>query len=550
MAILKDKDIRDILKNRPTKPVWDDAADQKKLLQMHTLGFGLTDYIRKIDGLEREKLSKLRQQYAKSNRDLFARSLRPMDNIWDARGGGVYYNTTEGNSKRLKAMLTDVYNGFSLRTFVKNFIRPRLFDDPMGIIFMEVSNQNPNLSYPTYKASTDIFDAKLKGRAFEYLILNTDAPDIKRVIDDQFDRLIKITDGKIEMLKGQQFPVYPNFFGHVPAVVISDVPKCGMDGAFESPIQELIELAHEFLVDGSIRKIYKFRHGFPKEWRYPLMCGDCKGTGHVSGNECAKCNGTGKGTVDDPNSIWIFEKPDADNPELGEKGGFVNPSIEYLDSSLLDLDNLEAAMFETHWGTQRVEKNSKDSTKPETATARYIDMQPVNNRLSLYAATFEGFEAFITDHIGQINFQTSFKGASVSYGRRFMIESPDELLKKYGEGCTKELAISTLDDLYMDYLESKFQNQPIELERQIKLMRVEPFFHMSLSALASSKLVEVDISLYNKKMLFGEWVKTISPMDVNNKTEEELRAMLDLYVQGRKIEIQKPQPAQPAAAAA
>jgi hypothetical protein len=103
------------------------------------------------------------------------------------------------------------------------------------------------------------------------------------------------------------------------------------------------------------------------------------------------------------------------------------------------------------------------------------------------------------------------------------------------------MPISSLDDLYMDYLEAKFQNQPLELERQVKLMKVEPFFHLSLT---NAKVLVADITIYNKKLLFGEWVKTLNPIDINNKTVEQLRTLLDTFVNGIKMVI--PDPNQPA----
>jgi hypothetical protein len=541
---LTNNDIKRILNEKPNKTVWEDADEQRKVLQMHLLGIGLVDYIGKIDGVEKQTLSQLRKKYAKSNRDLFARFLRPLDNIWDAKGGGIYYNTSTANSDKLKAMVVDVYNGFSLRSWIRNYIKPRYFDDPMGLIMMEVDPTNPNQTYPTYKSSADIYDAQLKGRSLEYLILKTSDPVIFRVIDDSFDRMVKKDDDKITFLNSKDYPVYINYFGKVPAKIISDIPKMGIDGLFESAVQNEIELAGEFLVDGSIRKLYKYRTGFPKEWRYPITCGTCTGTKTYKGNDCPDCNGTGY-QKDSPDNTWIFQFPGkdgvgVDSPEISEKGGYVNPSLEYLQYADQDLDALEETIFETHWGTHQVGK-SNDNAQPDTATARFIDVQPINNRLSLYASAFEDLETFASDHIGQINFNTSYKGTSISYGRRFIIEGPDELFKKYSEASKGAMPISSLDDLYMDYLEAKFQNQPLELERQVKLMKVEPFFHLSLT---NAKVLVADITIYNKKLLFGEWVKTLNPIDINNKTVEQLRTLLDTFVNGIKMVI--PDPNQPA----
>lgn len=527
--ILEISDIKEILKTKPTASVWTAANSDRKKLQMHLLGVGLKEYITKIDGVESTTLNALRKNYAKSNRDLFARVLRPVDGIWDARGGGVYYQASESISNKLKEMVMNVSSGYNIRKWVRNFVYPRLLDDPMGVVLMEVSANAPNVTYPTYKSSADILDAKLSGRSLEYLVLRTDKTDTFRVIDDISDRMVQWDGTKIRTLDR-----FPNPFMKVPAVIISDIPKMGMDGQFESPVENEIELAHEYLVNGSISRIYEFKHGFPKEWRYPLQCQTCHGTGLIQADNCKACNGTGKGTKDNPDNVWVFGWPAQDQPEIAEKGGYINPSIEYLQHVKESQKALEGLIFQTHWGTHQVE----DGMNSETATGRFIDTQPVNNRLSLYASLMEDHEKFITDHIGQINFQTSFKGASVSYGRRFIIEAPDELLKKYMEARTKGVAMSTLDDLYFDYLEAKFQNQPLELDRQMKLMKVEPFFHLTLD---QAQKVVADPELYKMKLMFGEWATMAV---IAGKSVEVLKEELKVYASQFETPV-PPEPAKP-----
>lgn len=503
---------------------------------MHLLGLGLKDAIEKITGVESATLLKLRKQYAKSNRDLFGRILRPVDAIWQARGGGMHIEGSATTTKGIKEMIGNVADGYSLRAWVKNFVFPRYLDDPMGVILMEVNALHPNKTYPTYKSSADIIDARINGRKIDYLILKTSVNDEFRIIDDESDRIVKYDGKEFRTLKDKGF--YKNPFGYVPAVIISDLPLNGQVGLFESPIASEVELAHEYLVNGSIRRIYEFKHGFPKEWRYPLMCDPCKGTGLKAGEQCTHCNGTGKGLKDDPEKVWIFDFPSKDAPELTEKGGFVNPSIEYLEYVIESQRALESLAFESHWGTKQTSDN-KIAGEKETATGRFLDVQPVNNRQGLYASVMEDHEQFIIESIGKLNFTDGFKGVSVSYGRRFVIESPDELIKKYQEARKNGVAVTTLDDMYIDYLESKFQNQRLELEKQIKLMRVEPFFH--LSVMDAQRMI-ADPEIYKQKLFFSEWLRQVPPITAA-QTSDELRADMMAYVKAQKYEVPEPEKA-------
>ena len=164
--ILQNADVARILKENPTKQIWEKACHDSKVLQMHLLGIGLQDHIKKIDFLEGDRNFLLRKKYGKTNRDLFARVLRPIDNIWNGRGGSVFYNTSKTNDEKLRAMLDNVDNGYSVRDWNRHFWEPRYLDDPMGLIFMEVSSTSANGTYPTYKASSSVFDALPKGRAW------------------------------------------------------------------------------------------------------------------------------------------------------------------------------------------------------------------------------------------------------------------------------------------------------------------------------------------------------------------------------------------------
>lgn len=525
---LSDLQIKTIIKNNPTKPLWEQAVRDCKKLQMHVLGAGLQDAVSQIETYESPKGVAIRKKYCKSNRDLFARVLRPIDNIWTGRGGGIFYDTGDANQKRMRGYMQNVYNGFSARAWIQLFWMRRYIDDPMGLVFMEVNNTGP---YPTYKASSTIYDAQPLGRRFDYIIFKTDDPAIFRVVDDARDVLVKYEsegEGKLTILNSPEYPQFINWFDQVPAIMCSDIPKDGQDNLFMSPIADEVEMADVFLREGSIANIYRFKSGFPRPWKYPEVCGKCKGTKFIEGNQCDKCNGSGLKLVSEAGEMAVFAWPTSDSPEIKEKAGHTSPDIAYMEYADEYLAMLEELIDRTQWGTSRLTKVS--GSKQETATGRFIDIQPVMNRLTQYAKAGESTEEFIATQTGIFYFRVAYHGTAINYGRRFLLANPDDIWAQYqtavGAGAAGGAvgSISALDDLLRDYYETKYQANPQELQYYLQIMKLEPAVHYTL-AIAKTNLPWAE---YIKKVYFRAYLTTktsnyiaFTPLDILSKELQE-----------------------------
>lgn len=526
-----------IFKEKRNSAQWIEAAKRSTVLAMHVNGEGLDKHLSTIEQHENEKQAKVRKKYTRSNRDLFARYLRPIDHIWEARGGAlVFVGTQAAAEKRIRTLIADVRDGYGFRAWVKNFWLPRLLTDPMGLVFMEVGIER---TYPTYKATKDIFSAVNSGRRLEYVIFKTPDPTVFRVVDDLTDRFVEWKDDKLRDLSGKKYPSFPNYFGRVPALIISDIPKDGRVDAFASPIEDEVELADVFLREGSITSIYRLKHGFPNKWKYPEVCGTCKGAKAVSGLACPDCNATGIKTESKPGDVTVFAWPEKDAPEIGEKGGYISPDLEYLkyaDESLLALEKL---MFRTHWGTYLQEGG--EGGESETATGRFIDAQPVEKRLGSYAGAAESTEEFIINAIALFHLSIP-NAATNSIGRRFLVESPDVLWKKYEDARAKGGSEKALTDLLRDYYETKLQNNRPELERTLKELALEPAVHLSIKEAKAA----LPFTEYVQKVVFTRFMQSIEPVYFMNaplkKLIEELRAFAESYAGELMVDPMAPPP--------
>lgn len=561
--ILSEPQIRDIILNNPGKDLVSKGSQYTKLLRMHIYGEGLDTHLQQIEGFEKDQLKKLRVMYTRSNKDLFARLGRPIDKVFSARGGSIYYNLAETQDKKARSLALDVRDGYSIRKWIEMFWKPHMLDDPAGIIFLEIlsrqdairaKQQGKSFVYPTYKSITCIYDYLPKGSNLEYVVFNVERDEkrkegldendnIYRVVDDAFDYYVKKKDDQVTILQNL---TKQNFFGVVPAMVNSDIVNPQHDGCFLSLYDEVIELANHFLMKGSIKVTHDFLHGFPKYSEFADDCIECKGTGYSGGGNCQACKGTGKHIMLKVSDVKLLNWPaDKESPVIkpAEVGGYIEPSKIYYEISTADMSTLEDLMNVTLWGTHSKVKTQGMSIDAggdaKTATEIVDEIKPQSDRLQPISEMGEKRHKFILDSVIRLQVTLGYPGSSVNYGRRYMIEGPDALWEKYADSRLKGVAISALDDLLIKYYEAEYQSDPVKLAIQLKLMKVEPFVHFKIGEVQMLKPGPDD---YKAKLYFGEWLSMQNDGIILSTDVVALRESLYTFSSAKKIVEDKPEP--------
>jgi len=526
--VLSYPQIKSIILDNPNKALIQKGVDYNKAMRMHLYGENLTGALTTIDGMESATLQTLRVKYAKSNKDLFARLGRNCDKVFSARGGSVYYNLDNATTGRAAAMNLNITNGYSTKQWVQHFWLTHLKDDPMGLIFMEVGNGTDStfgIAFPTYKAICDIYDYPApKGSSLDYVCFKLSQNDKQaygvdvdyeayRIVDDAFDYIVKKDNGDVIVLNDLTFP---NYFGSVPAIMNSDFTT-GQDETIRvSLFDDLKELADHFLLKGSIKVTHEFLHGFPKYWEYADDCMECKGTGYKDADPCTKCKGTGRSLMTKVSDSKLMQYPQSkDDPIVTPNvAGYVEPSKTYYEISTTELGLLEDLMNFTLWGiTDKHQAIGPDANSQPSKTATEIkdDNQPLVARLTSISESAEKRHKFIADMAIMINLkQLAYTGSSINYGRRYLIYNEDEAWLRYSGARKDGAPQATLDDLLRDYLETKYQGDPITLTKMLKFMALEPFVHLTIAQ--CEPLVELELD-YIKKLYFWEWANTL----INNE---------------------------------
>lgn len=540
---------------QPDRSIVNAGAEYSKKLRMHINGVDINQHLPLIKGFEREAVHELRIKYSKSNKDMFARNSRPLDNVWNARGGSIYYNLPGSKEKQAIGLANDVRSGYSIKKWLEMFWQPHLLDDPFGIILMEILPQQEAIQakqkgksfvYPTYIPSRNIVSYKPKGNRLEYLILALTKDDkvlygldeqgsYFRVIDDAFDYVVKVDNQTVTILPRLTFP---NFFGEVPAIINSDIINPENEHYPLSLFDKAIELADQFFIKGSVKITHDFLHGFPKYSEFADDCSNCGGTGYKEAEKCTVCKGTGKRPMTKVSDMKLLTYPTKEDVLIlpNQVGGYISPDKTFHEISTADLFDLENFISVTLWGAESKIKTQGTSIdgggKAQTATQIMSDIKPEANRLYIVSEMAENRHKFILDYVIRLQVEPNYPGASVSYGRRYMLEGPDEIWNKYSQARKDGAPQSVLDDLLNEYYDAKYMTDPMGLAVAKKLMYLEPFVHYRV---AEVKALNPSPEDYKAKLYFGEFLSSLNEAMLLSYSLELLKEQLMTFAGEKEL---------------
>ena len=515
------------------------ARKMNEKLLLHIEGVGLQEYLSRINNYENELQYEARKKHAISNKFVSEELLRPIDNIFTAKGGGKYYQFStqaETKEKELREILSNVKHGQSLSEYIETEWTNKFITDPNGLIFCEIENEEegetePKIE-PCYKSIQKIRLYHQDGIYVNWVIFEphkkyVDPEDEKKIseyfwaVDEKFYyEYLKDDQGVSESNRIE------NTFGFVPAVICSNIPD-PITGWKRSPIDAQIELLDRYVLSNSVLTITEFNHNYPNEWEVVPDCNICKGEGTLDndhGNEtCPSCGGSGRYTKKD-----VTDKTLIREPVSGETLGIPTPpnGYSYLPTEPWELmvksvDRYFNMVINSHWGATKEKKDN------ETATGRWIDVQPVNNRLSKYSKSAQLTHNKLADIFGKFYFPETFIKSDITYGQRYLIETPDQIWKKYLDAKDKKAPVSTLDLLLTQYIESEFKENDIMFQYELRKIKLEPFVHWDIETVRGSSVISNDDKAM--KEYFNEWVNTLSIKDIISKTMDELRNKLKEY---------------------
>jgi hypothetical protein len=346
-----------------------------------------------------------------------------------------------------------------------------------------------------------------------------------RIVDAISDKIVE-WDGKV-LTEIPELNL-PNPFMQCPGIIVSDIYQFNSD-LLLSPDSDIVELANSILTQNSVFEIWKNLHMFPKHWRMQSVCPTCQGNGTVNGEKCTDCNGLKFQKRSSVRDEIIVPFPDSQDGKISLPqafDGYTTPPVEAWKLSTDDLDRLYLQMFETLWGYSPQSKTQVSVKDNKTATQVLDESNGKIQKLYGYSDWAQSLETFIIDMCAGVMYGSSYKGCSVKYGDRYIMEGPDEIWLKYSDARKSGSSEAVLDDLLRDYYESKFLGNPLALQKAMKQMRVEPWVHLTVTQVETITATNIDKAC---KVYFSEWASTLEDMDWWMGLVPDLRNQLIAY---------------------
>ncbi len=499
-------------------------------INMHVTGKGLDKHFEQIKNYENDDQLLLRKRYARSNKALFTTLLRPLDKVYSAKGFAKYYNVSEQSEKRFIEILSNIRDNLGLQKWCENVWKKKRITDPNGVILIEISKDGLNC-YPTYKSIYNIFDFDNSGSLLDLIIfepeivINELGEEIKkvRVIDSYFDYMFKIEskEGK-ETISQIEEETFPNYFKRVPGRIVGNQFEEN-EGYATSFIHDSLELAAEILEDNSVKIIFKRTHGYQIYWEIERQCPVCKGLREVNGHKCSACDGDGIRHSKDVSDKLIVTLGEDGKTSSIPPAGYVSTDV----STWMQMNNEEDLMIrlinKTQWGTLALIQDQSY----KTATGVISDTQPINDRLHPFSVEAEDVEKFITDLLGAFYFGLTYKGSTIIYGKRYQIESPDQMLIKLTDAKKNGAPEQIVMNLYIEYLQTQFGSDSFEMTKQMIIFSLAYYPIWNLSELKDLGLPDNEI---RKKLLFWEWIESIPQNSLLFTRKEILEKQRDEYI--------------------
>lgn len=515
----------ELVKKNLSTPKWViDAREHQEKAEALVLGDDFTELlVNKIEHIESAKKVKIRKDYSRNIIDLFERVGRPIDNVFSSTGGGVDFLTKKDTTiKHLALALSDVRGGMSLRRYSEKVIKEQLIIEPNGVQYIEYTSDKFWIN-PVSIESIRNYESNNGGQLLEWILfepekakmLNNDV-EIFRLVDAMKIHFILKRGDSLSYI-AEKSHTHP--FGRVPAVINSDIHDL-KDKIRQSIYGKIFPLAMEYARDVTIKILFKITKGFPLFWRLAMQCPSCHGTGKNGNTKCPDCDGTGLAKRRDITDEIVVGIPEPNDPIVTPNiAGYITPPSEILDMFNNEDKLSENKIMDTIWGSH-IEKSNN-----ETATGRFIDVNPKIQRLNAIADSLEYIEESLANLIANLVDLTKDrkeKAIEIKYGRNYILESTNELINQYETAKEKQLSVSILENMLKEIVLSKYKRNTNQLNTILKKIEIEPYVHFTLDQ--TEKLFGIKEA--QKKILFAEFWKKAN----TNNTVEELEREFELYI--------------------
>ena len=496
------------------KPVNRDALLAGISLQndhkLHITGDNYAGTLKQLTGFESEDDFKIRTQLTKPATVQLSAIILDNLNRWATNPGTV--KTIQFAQKEQKVefdkVLDQVWRNGSLNDFIQTFYKEAIYQEMMGFLVITkpqiiTGDEESGTSgmmvregiekpydggaldpFVLFYNAESIHDFNSVGDELEYLIIDYGEYKINdthykqyRILDKDQDTVItydvskeRVVD-KVEVMHG---------VGYTPAIQISNISKKLTDDLVKtSPIDHVIPALDRYMQKDSDLIMQMVRHMYPKLASVTTECKQCDGEGHWFNDKntkikCKDCNGTGKvipisrqGVIGMPQYI-----DEGKTPYPGSPASYITPDNASLQTAIEDLKDLAADILYSATGDKNLVVENL-----QTATENFINFKGLEDRIKEIVEMVESREEFLIKTVAKlhIDFKNAIEDVSVRYGRKLILRGENEIMTEIDQSKKAGMPISHIDALQKELIYTRYKNNPIELDRQLTLCKLEPF---------------------------------------------------------------------------
>ena len=461
---LDDNQIIELVKNPANKKDIQIGRDLQVEHKVHVTGDGFLRAIKFIDGFENELLQGTKKLVAQPFTKLTAKTVIDTQSRWTNANGTVktYFfrdNDKEREKEFRKDILSQVWKGQSMDYFIKNFFRKALYTDFNGFLLVEQprvvvndqgafhvignkfirvesANETPK-PHIVFISASKVVDALEVGNTVEYILYefskektNRGTITKLRYIDDRRDLIIvQDTSKSSDYFISQEDVILDNELGYTPVVKISTNQKRpNNDNIKTSYIDESIEAFNILLNQYSTHSLTLIMHGFPTLAMAEQACTynngytSCSGgaliwndTSGKSHNEsCNNCDGTGKTINLRSDNIIVVPQQTQDGTQfnVNNVAGYVKKDIEIIREQKDEIKFITKNIEFVTTGMMNLSELSINKTATETM----MNLQPLEDIISVILDNVEFVETFLTDTIGKLFYGDAYESSQIRYG--------------------------------------------------------------------------------------------------------------------------------------
>ncbi len=199
------------------------------------------------------------------------------------------------------------------------------------------------------------------------------------------------------------------------------------------------------------------------------------GTGQLC--PCPACGGKFRGA----GTVLELPVPKGDEKTLGVPAGQIEAKVDTLDYRVDDNGRRSMEIFEGITG------KGSEPTNDQAQNEKQV-MSSFESRTDVLKKTkkhFERAEQWTEATMCKLRYEARFATLSVDYGQTFYLATPEMLLEQYQDAQLKNTPDEILDGMLADYHQTKYRNNPEQLQRERMLTNLDPYRHRTLAQVQS-----------------------------------------------------------------